>query len=316
MTPHRIRWTVITAAVAAIVLAVSACADSPPPAPTAAGAETDPTTGTPAPAATTPASAGSPASSADPAAPMELEVSHIHAAVRDPQTGELLVATHEGLYRQNGPELEQVGPVIDLMGFAVDADGTLYASGHPSAEAGLPEPAGLITSVDGGSTWRVASRGGESDFHALTVGPSTVVGFDGALRSTTDRQTWSTGNLNVPVIGLAASPETGTLLATTQAGLLRSTDDATTWETLSPPEAAVLVAWADDETVVALTVTGRLALSEDGGRTWTQGPQSIGQASTLWAERGANGVVEVIAVVDGTVIATTDDGGSTQILAR
>ena len=118
------------------------------------------------------------------------------------------------------------------------------------------------------------------------------------------------------VIALAASPETGILLATTQAGLLRSTDDATTWETLSPPEAAVLVAWADDETVVALTVTGRLALSEDGGRTWTQGPQSIGQASTLWAERGANGVVEVIAVVDGTVIATTDDGGSTQILAR
>lgn len=316
MTPHRIRWTVITAAVAAIVLAVSACADSPPPAPTAAGAETDPTTGTPAPAATTPASAGSPASSADPAAPMELEVSHIHAAVRDPQTGALLLATHEGLYRQDGAELEQVGPVIDLMGFAVAADGTLYASGHPSAEAGLPEPAGLIISADGGSTWQVASRGGESDFHTLTVGPDTVAGYDGTLRTTQDRQSWTSRDLAVPVIALAASPQSGTLLATTQAGLVRSGDDGATWEPLSPPEAAVLVAWADDQSVVAVTVTGRVAISEDAGRTWTLGPQSIGQASTLSAQRAPNGVIEVIAAVQDAVIATTDQGLSTQVLVQ
>ncbi|NLD75198.1 MAG: hypothetical protein GX643_00885, partial [Acidimicrobiales bacterium] len=115
---------------------------------------------------------------------------------------------------------------------------------------------------------------------------------------------------------LAASPQTGTLLATTQAGLLRSDDDGVSWETLSPPEAAVLVTWADQDTAVAATVTGRLALSEDGGRTWTLGPQSIGQATTLFAERGANGVVEVISVVDGTVIATTDQGASLQVLAE
>ena len=311
MTPRFSRWAGAATLGTALLLTLSACAGTPqaaaPPAATASTPETPPPPEPSATAATMTAAA--------PAEPMELNVSHIHAAVRDPQTGELLLATHEGLYRQDGDDLTQVGPVIDLMGFAVASDGTLYASGHPSPEAGLPEPVGLITSTDGGATWQVASRGGESDFHALTVGPATVVGFDGALRSTTDRQTWSTGNLNLPVIGLAASPETGTLLATTQAGLLRSTDDATTWETLSPPEAAVLVAWADDETVVALTVTGRLALSEDGGRTWTQGPQSIGQASTLWAERGANGVVEVIAVVDGTVIATTDQGASVQVLA-
>ena len=312
MTPRFSRCAGAATLGTALLLTLSACAGTPQAAspPAAATASTTVTPPPPEPSATAATTTPS-----GPAEPMELSVSHIHAAVRDPQTGELLLATHEGLYRQDGDALTQVGPVIDLMGFAVASDGTLYASGHPSAGAGLPEPVGLITSTDGGATWQVASRGGESDFHALTVGPVTVVGFDGALRSTTDRQTWTTGDLNLPVIGLAASPETGILLATTQAGLLRSTDDATTWETLSPPEAAVLVAWADDETVVALTVTGRLAVSEDGGRTWTQGPQSIGQASTLWAERGANGVVEVIAVVDGTVIATTDQGSSVQVLA-
>ena len=311
MTPRFSRWAGAATLGTALLLTLSGCAgtpqaSAPPAAATASTTEMPPLEPSATAATTTPAG---------PAGPMEIAVSHIHAAVRDPQSGELLLATHEGLYRQDGDALTQVGPVIDLMGFAVGPDGTLYASGHPSAEAGLPEPVGLITSTDGGATWQVASRGGESDFHALTVGPSTVVGFDGALRSTADRQTWTTGDLNLPVIALAASPETGILLATTQAGLLRSTDDATTWETLSPPEAAVLVAWADDETVVALTVTGRLAVSEDGGRTWTQGPQSIGQPATLWAQRGPNGQVEVIAVVDGTVIATTDQGASVQVLA-
>ena len=311
MTPHPSRWAGVAALGTGLLLALTACTSPPeasaPSAVAAASAAATPSA--PAPSTTSNAGPG------EPAEPMEVAVSHIHAAVRDPQSGELLLATHEGLYRQDGDALTQVGPVIDLMGFAVGADGSLYASGHPSAEAGLPEPVGLITSTDGGATWQVASRGGESDFHALTVGPSTVVGFDGALRSTADRQSWTTGDLNLPVISLAASPETGTLLATTQGGLLRSTDDGVSWETLSPPEAAVLVAWADEDTVVALTVTGRLAVSEDGGRTWAQGPQSIGQATTLWAERGANGVIEVIGVVDGTVIATTDQGASLQVLA-
>lgn len=309
MTPHSSHRTAPLLRLG-VVLVLTACTGTPPasPPPSVAAASTAVTSSQPSTTATATTPLG-------PAAAMELSVSHIHAAVRDPQTGGLLLATHEGLYRQDGDELIQVGPVIDLMGFAVGSDGTLYASGHPSSDSGLPEPVGLITSTDGGTTWQVASRGGESDFHALTVGPSTVVGFDGALRSTADGQAWNTRDLSLPVIGLAASPESGVLLATTQVGLLHSNDDGVTWKSLSPPEAALLVAWADDDTVVALTATGRLALSEDRGRTWVLGPQSIGRAGTLWAQRGPNGQVEVIAVVDGTVIATTDQGASVQVLA-
>ncbi len=308
MNRHHLRWTVAVLG-ASMIGALTACTSTPESTPTPVAA-----TATVAPTAS---ASGSPSPAPpDPAAPMELSVSHIHAALRDPQTGELLLATHEGLFRQSGSELQQVGPVIDLMSFAVDADGTLYASGHPSADADLPQPLGLITSSDSGQTWQVASRGGQSDFHALTVGPSTVVGFDGALRATADGKSWTTLDLNLPVITLAASPQSGTLLATTQAGLVRSDDDGASWQTLTPPEAAVLVAWADDTTAVAATVTGRLASSDDGGLTWTLGPKSIGRVGTLSAQRATNGMVEIIAVVDSTEIATTDAGASTQVLVQ
>lgn len=310
MKRHHLPSTI--ALLGASLLVLTACSSTPESAPAPVAAATALVNTPNAPDPVGPSGPVSP----DPAAPMELNVSHIHAALRDPQTGALLLATHEGLFRQSGSELQRVGPVIDLMGFAADPDGTLYASGHPGADADLPEPVGLITSSDAGSTWQVASRGGESDFHALAVGPSTVVGFDGVLRTTEDGRSWTTRDLNLPVIGLAASPQSGTLLATTRSGLLRSDDDGVSWQTLTPPEAAVLVAWADDTTAVAATVTGRLATSDDGGLTWTLGPKSIGQVSTLSAQRAANDMVEIIAVVDDTVVATTDEGASTQVLVR
>jgi hypothetical protein len=318
------RVTRIAPLAAGLLLAalLSGCSTEEVPSPAAAGAAM--TSATASAEAASPESVASPetaeptaaAEPMEPLGPMELSVSHIHGAVRDPGTGALLLATHEGLFRQDGSELRRVGPVIDLMGFAVAPDGTLYASGHPGAGADLPDPVGLITSADAGATWRVASRGGESDFHALTVGPRTVVGFDGLLRTTEDGEQWTSLDLGVPVMAVAASPESGTLLATTQAGLVRSEDDGRSWQTLAPPEAAVLVAWADETTAVVATVTGRLAVSEDAGLTWSLGPRSIGQVATLSAQRGPNGQVEVITVVQDSVLSTTDAGESTEVLVR
>lgn len=239
---------------------------------------------------------------------------HIHGAMRDPATGDLLLATHAGLFRQTGDSLDQVGPSIDLMGFAIGADGTFYASGHPGAGVDLPQPVGLITSKDSGQTWQIASRGGESDFHALTVGPDAVAGFDGALRVSEDRTSWTVRDIPAPPRTLAASPQTGILLATTEAGLLRSVDNAVTWQALTPPETAVLVAWADEQTIVATTTTGRLATSSDAGATWTLGPKPLGAIDTLSARRDDNGRVEIIVSIDGAVLQTTDAGASTDTL--
>ncbi|OLT17540.1 hypothetical protein BJF80_16675 [Serinicoccus sp. CUA-874] len=242
-----------------------------------------------------------------------IAITHIHAAVRDPGTGDLLLATHQGLFRQDGDDLVALGPVMDLMSFTLDADGTYYASGHPGLQTDLPEPLGLITSRDQGVSWTVASLGGKSDFHALTASGSTVTGYDGTLRTSSDRRTWQERPIAAPPRALAASPD-GTLLATTQAGLLASTDDGATWSTLTPPEPAVLVAWADTSTVVALTTGGRIATSTDAGKSWTLGATVLGEAGALSAGRTSDGSLEVIAVVGDTVIRTLDEGTTTEVL--
>lgn len=241
---------------------------------------------------------------------------HVHGIARHPRTGDVLVATHQGLFQQVDGKLVRNGPAIDLMGFTIGDDGTLYASGHPAPGTDLPQPVGLITSQDTGRTWQVASRGGRSDFHALTAGPNGVIGFDGTLRHTSDKKTWDTRDIPSPPRVLAASPTSGTVLATTSAGLLMSQDEGTTWTSLAPPEVAVLAAWADEETIVTSSAAGRLATSSDAGQTWTLHPKSIGPAEALWAGRTSDGQLEIIASVNGRVISTTDAGRTTQTLVQ
>ncbi len=241
-------------------------------------------------------------------------ITHIHAVARDPKSGELLLATHEGLFRHVNGDLVQNGPVIDLMGFAVAPDGTYYASGHPGVGVDLPQPVGLITSTDAGRSWRVASRGGQSDFHALTAGSTAVIGFDGVLRSSTDGTTWTTRSIPAPPRTLAAAPTSGALLATTEAGLLASSDTGATWRTLSPAVTALLVTWADEKTMVIATTTGQLGVSSDAGITWTLNPTRVGAAEALHAGRGQDGRLEIVVVADGKVLRTLDGGTTTENL--
>lgn len=275
----------------------------------ACGVTTTPTGNTTSIATPTVAGGGS-ASTASAANQPPVAITHIHAVARDPKTGDLLLATHEGLFRHANGELLQNGPVIDLMGFTVAPDGTYYASGHPGAGVDLLQPVGLITSTDSGRTWRVSSRGGESDFHALTSGPTSVVGFDGTLRSTTDGETWSTRTIPAAPRTLAASPQTGALLATTETGLLHSTDDGRSWKGLTPPATALLAAWADEQTIVIATANGQIATSTDTGATWTLQPKRIGAPQALFAQRGTDGQIETILVADGAVLRTVDGGAT------
>ena len=279
----------------------------------ACGVTTTPT-GNPTSIATPTVAGGGSASTASAANQPPVAITHIHAVARDPKTGDLLLATHEGLFRHANGELLQNGPVIDLMGFTVAPDGTYYASGHPGAGVDLPQPVGLITSTDSGRTWRVSSRGGESDFHALTSSPTSVVGFDGTLRSTTDGETWSTRTIPAAPRTLAASPQTGALLATTETGLLHSTDDGRSWKGLTPPATALLAAWADEQTIVIATANGQIATSTDTGATWTLQPKRIGAPQALFAQRGTDGQIETILVADGAVLRTVDGGATVEKL--
>jgi hypothetical protein len=242
----------------------------------------------------------------------DLALSHVHGTGFDPADGRLLVATHHGLFvvDEDGSS-ERIGPVIDLMGFTVAGPDRLLASGHPGPDVDLPQPVGLIESTDGGRTWDPVSRQGESDFHALTVGGAGILGYDGALRRSTDGEDWQDLRIPVQPAVLSASPAGTEVLATTSQGLLRSADGGSTWSQVGGTPLLQTVAWGEDgTTVVGFEPSGEVWTSGDGGVTWQEGPD-VGapvQAAAVGAD--ADGAARV-AVVTTEGVLVSDDGGQT-----
>jgi hypothetical protein len=233
-----------------------------------------------------------------------LPSSHVHAIARDPGNGKLVVAAHDGLYVFDGATPERVGPVIDLMGFTVAGPGHYYASGHPGTATDLPQPVGLIESRDGGMTWTVLSRGGRSDFHALTTTGQAVVGFDGAVRATADGRTWTDGNLDAEPRTLAGSREGSTVLATTEEGLMRSTDGGANWQQMDQAPWLLMAAFGNGDTVAGLTPYGQVHTSADAGRTWRATELVAPDAQALHAS-GEGESLEVLVADGSTVLAST-----------
>ncbi len=216
--------------------------------------------------------------------PRENPFGHVHGLALDETTGQLLLATHNGLFDVAADPIEKLGPTLDLMGFASNGKDLYYASGHPGPEADLPNPMGLIESTDGGETWQELSRQGESDFHTLTVSEDGVIGFDGTLRRTTDGKEWSEIGTQVRPANLAASVDGPIVLATTEEGVQRSTDNGATWAL--PPDSPVLLltTFADADTVVGLSPEGAVHLSQDAGQTWKETGGSTDQPSAIAAD--------------------------------
>jgi len=236
---------------------------------------------------------------------------HIHGVSRDPGSGKVNLATHEGLFvMQPDASWKQVGPTVDLMSFAITGPGSFYASGHPAEGVDLPAPVGLIKSTDAGRTWTVLSRGGESDFHALAASSAGVMGFDGALRVTADGKSWTQGGLTAEPRSLASSPNGSQVLATTSAGVQSSTDGGRTWVPLASAPPLLLVAWADAKTVVGVTTEGRLAISADAGRTWRADLATAPNGEALSASRDKAGQLEILVVTDTGVLQSRDDGAT------
>ena len=241
-------------------------------------------------------------------------ITHVHAITRDTATGVILLATHQGLFLLENKELTQVGPTVDLMGFTSTGGGRYLASGHPGPGVDLPEPLGLVESTNGGQTWSVLSRAGESDFHALTAGPDRILAFDGQLRTSTDGRTWETVAIPSAPMALAIAPSGGATLATTEEGLLRSTDGGATWTSMDTPQLMSLVAWADDHTVVGAGPGGRLLISDDSGQTWTATGETFGEVTALGASMTGGGAVETLLVAGSTVLRITDGGNTVEQL--
>ena len=239
-----------------------------------------------------------------------LPSSHVHGVAVNPADGLVYLASHDGLFRYGPDGPERVGPVIDLMGFTVAGPDHFYSSGHPSPGVDLPAPLGLAESTDAGQTWQPLSRGGQSDFHALTASTAAVVGYDGsALRSTTDGQTWTELDAPVEPFALAATPDGRVLVATSQAGVYRSDDGGATWQ---QPQAPLLqyVAFADDTVAVGVTPDGDVARSDDAGQTWTQVGALGEPVAAVGAARGPDDTVRVVVVTADQVLESSDGGAT------
>jgi len=234
---------------------------------------------------------------------------HVHGVSRDPGDGKVYLATHHGLFRYDKGTPVLVGPRVDWMGFSIARPGRFYASGHPAEGVDLPQPVGLMESTDSGKTWVVKSRGGESDFHALTSSSKGVVGYDKALRTTVDGKTWKEIAIPSEPRSLAAAPNGSRVLATTATGVLVSKDQGATWAPLPGAPDLLLAAWADNSTAAGVTRTGALAVTTDAGVTWTTGKGAVTSAQTMGASRVGK-VLEVFVVTDTEVVRTLDSGAT------
>lgn len=185
------------------------------------------------------------------------ELSHIHnIVVVDDQ---VYAGSHEGLYAQSPDnQWSRVSGEFDVMALA-EVNGTLLASGHPGNGFDLPEPIGLVSSLDGGQTWSPTSLTGDVDFHLLEASGETIIGvaanYGVLVKSSDAGVTWTT--LDVPALtDLAIDPENqnSVWLATDQ-GLQRSNDGGSTFTLHTTSVSAVLLDWSETGLYGATTDT-------------------------------------------------------------
>ena len=286
---RRPRTATMTAAAAALVLTLSACSPS--------AADQAPGTG--------------PESSAEPGAASGLPSTHVHGLSVNDETGQVLLATHEGLFDMSRDPAVKIGPTNDYMGFTAAGDpDVFYASGHPGAGSDLPNPLGLLKSTDGGQTWEQLSRQKESDFHALAATASGIVAFDGTLRTSTDGTTWRTVAADFMPAVLAAHPAGDIVLATTTDGLQRSTDGGTTWTLNAAAPVIQFAAFAGAGEAVGVAPDGTVYHSPDAGVSWAKTGTIDGVVQAIAATQAPEGTPQIWAATATDLLVSTDGGAT------
>ncbi len=242
----------------------------------------------------------------DAAAPLGgLEGGHVHSLAVNPADEVVLAATHDGLFELRDDGAVLVGPVIDLMGFAVVGPDHFRASGHPGPGTDMPNPVGLIESVDGGTSWSPLSREGVSDFHALATWEDGVIAVGDGLERSEDLTSWQQVDGPQGVFDLA-SADGRTVLATTEGGVQRSTDAGETWQLVPQAPRLAFVEFVDSSRVFGVTPVGDVAVSTDAGATWEQQAKT---GAPLALAATASGGVEQVLVLTEEGVQTSSDGG-------
>ena len=198
-------------------------------------------------------------------------VSHIHHV--KVVENKVLVLTHEGLYELVGKnDMKLVGKdKIDVMGFTTLGK-ALFASGHPSQGSKMPNPIGLVKSLDGGSTWKAVSLVGKVDFHFLEGARSDLYGADSQtgnlIYSADSGKTWSSLGSNT-FTDIAVSPDTsGRAIAINNSELLLTENGFKSTTKIKNGLKFTQVEWRNSG-LYALSGSA-LYKSMNSGKTWTK----------------------------------------------
>lgn len=214
---------------------------------------------------------------------------HIHGLVAD--TASVLVGTHRGLFRvsADGAVVMKVGDHSrDLMGLALGADGSLFASGHPDMadrRAGADANLGLLRSDDGGRTWSEVGVANGSDLHEIVVIDDELVAWDAnsaQLVASSDGRRWEPRR-SMELRDLAYDESSGQLVAVHSLGVDVSVDRGRTWRN------------ASTSTFRAITASsGTWYAIDDRGAVWAS------RTLDAWVpfDKGAHGAVAIVAADD------------------
>jgi hypothetical protein len=184
---------------------------------------------------------------------------HVHGLAYTPDGGALLVSSHTGFAAFRGDGWSEVdGPVHDFAGFAM-TQSAIYASGHPVPGRGLPDPLGLVKSMDLGRSWVPLALGGEADLHWIAAGyrsgaiyvfaekPNPLMQVPGLYRSEDEGRTWrrkAAHGLKGRMFGIAAHPlDEGMAAIASDAGLYVSRDEGENFTLLDGSQAVTAVAF-------------------------------------------------------------------------
>lgn len=245
-------------------------------------------------------------------------VSHMHAVDIDDESGDIYLATHEGILRATTESVERLGAWRgDVMGLARLND-TVYLSGHPAPDSDAPTNIGVYTTDRSGAEFASLALEGDVDFHSMTVGTkadgSTVLaGVDSVtgrvMVSRDGGVTWSAGAA-LAARSVSWDTDAERLFATTEQGLQVSIDDGATFTRVDSAPVLLLISAAStgtptDGLLMGLNLDGRVHLSVDG-ETWT--PAGLAPPGTEAIAVGSRGTL-VAAGLDG--IHRSDDQGST-----
>jgi hypothetical protein len=231
-------------------------------------------------------------------------VSHIHHV--KVVGNKVLVLTHEGLYELVGKNnMKLVGKEkIDVMGF-VSLGNVLIASGHPAVGSNMPNPIGVIKSLDGGLTWKSVSLSGKVDFHFLEGLGSDLYGADsqtGKLMYSADSGvTWKTLGANT-FSDIAVSPKkSGIAIALKDSKLLLTQNAFKSSSTIKSTLTMTQIEWRKSG-LYGLSGNS-LYKSTNSGKTWTK----------LSTFKGAAGILSVsdqlMLVTVGSDIYTSNNEG-------